>query len=547
MLKSCLIVDCYVDEPACFGVPPFISPYPRYIFGALADAGVDPSAIRYATVDDLRRTGYAIGGRHDAVFLVGGAVVPGKYLGAAIGTVPEINSIFDANPGHRFVVGGLLGRMPWPERPNTHFVRGDIEKYAHGLARGRAVDAPRTGAEIARWAPAGAAMIALHPEFPNVICEMETGRGCPRERHCSFCSEGLVPGVEFREIGDILSEIAALAGRGASRFRLGRQADILQYRNDPSVRRNGFPRPDPGPPRELFGELRAMRDAGLVRTLNVDNANPGTIAAFPVESAAILEAIVKSVTPGDTLAMGVESFDPAVAALNDLKADAAGVRLALRAVNEIGGGRVDGIPVLLPGVNLLHGLRGETPETFRINHRELVAIRDEGLLVKRINIRTVLPFPGTAMAAHGVATGGRTELRYRHFRERIRKDVELAMTREIYPPGTVLRDVVIREGRPGYSLGKQIASYSITARVPGDIANGTFLDAIVVGHRERSVTALPVPVMINELPASALALIPGVGKKKAGDIVLRRPFSNVDEALPFFEGVDAGIIGAFSV
>jgi len=39
------ILDCYVDEPACFGVPPFISPYPRYIFGALADAGVSPDAI----------------------------------------------------------------------------------------------------------------------------------------------------------------------------------------------------------------------------------------------------------------------------------------------------------------------------------------------------------------------------------------------------------------------------------------------------------------------------------------------------------------------
>ena len=34
-----LILDCYVDEPACLGVPPFVSPYPRYIYGALIDAG----------------------------------------------------------------------------------------------------------------------------------------------------------------------------------------------------------------------------------------------------------------------------------------------------------------------------------------------------------------------------------------------------------------------------------------------------------------------------------------------------------------------------
>ena len=34
------IVDGYVDEPAHFGVPPYISTYPRYTAGGLVDAGV---------------------------------------------------------------------------------------------------------------------------------------------------------------------------------------------------------------------------------------------------------------------------------------------------------------------------------------------------------------------------------------------------------------------------------------------------------------------------------------------------------------------------
>jgi len=42
MNKNYLILDFFVDEPACFGVPPFISPYPRYIYGALIQAGVYP-------------------------------------------------------------------------------------------------------------------------------------------------------------------------------------------------------------------------------------------------------------------------------------------------------------------------------------------------------------------------------------------------------------------------------------------------------------------------------------------------------------------------
>jgi len=40
------IVDGYVDEPAHFGVPPYISTYPRYAAGALVDAGVRASRSR---------------------------------------------------------------------------------------------------------------------------------------------------------------------------------------------------------------------------------------------------------------------------------------------------------------------------------------------------------------------------------------------------------------------------------------------------------------------------------------------------------------------
>jgi len=35
-----LIIDGYVDEPACLGVPPYMSPDPRYIAGALVEKGI---------------------------------------------------------------------------------------------------------------------------------------------------------------------------------------------------------------------------------------------------------------------------------------------------------------------------------------------------------------------------------------------------------------------------------------------------------------------------------------------------------------------------
>jgi radical SAM superfamily enzyme with C-terminal helix-hairpin-helix motif len=45
----------------------------------------------------------------------------------------------------------------------------------------------------------------------------------------------------------------------------------------------------------------------------------------------------------------------------------------------------------------------------------------------------------------------------------------------------------------------------------------------------RSVTALPVPVRINSLPATAIRWLPGIGKKKVGTVIAKRPFKDLEE------------------
>ena len=69
-----VVLDGYVDEPSNFGVPPYISPYPRYLAGAVADAGHDWD---YVTIDQAR-AGRALGG--DVLAVISGPIVPGKYL-----------------------------------------------------------------------------------------------------------------------------------------------------------------------------------------------------------------------------------------------------------------------------------------------------------------------------------------------------------------------------------------------------------------------------------------------------------------------------------
>ena len=517
-MNKYLILDCYVDEPACLGVPPFISPYPRYIFGALISSGCDPGQIEYLTIDHLRDNDYTLTENYLHVFLIGGASVPGRYLGARIGTLAEINRILERNGRIQISVGGVINRAVLNPPANTVLIRNDIEKYASTLVKGRPEDSRRTTEDIADWSVKGAEIVKKHPWFPNIICEMETGRGCPRQLHCSFCSEGLIKKIEFRRTEDIINEVDALINAGTRRFRIGRQADIIQFGSRLADYRNGFPRPEPPIVSELFSELKKRKNSGRITVLNVDNANPGSIVNWPEESSFILQAISDAVTPGDTLPFGVESFDENVVRQNNLKVTPEQALFAVKLVNEICGRRVDGIPVLLPGINLIHGLTGETTDTFRINFHWLEKITGMGLLVKRINIRKLQPNPGTALYGSSYKINKAMIKRFEYFRDRIRNEIDNAMLKKIYPAGTILRDNLMLNTREGYTLGKQISSYSITVKVHGVYENKSFLDVMVAGHRERSLQSIPVPFNINTASSRSFEMIPGISREKAGTL-----------------------------
>lgn len=540
-MKKFLILDCFVDEPACLGVPPFISPYPRYIYGALIDAGIDEDRIDYLTIDHMRESGFKIHGSYTRVFLIGGAVVPGKYLGAKIGTLPEILRIIDCNPLHKIAVGGLISTFVSLQKPHIETVSNDIEMYAYSNAAGKSCDEKRTQALASRWGVLGARVVRKHPWFPDIICEIETGRGCPRIRHCSFCSEGLAGAVEFRETEEVINEVDALINYGVKRFRIGRQADIIQYRSGMNEFRGDFPRPNPAAVKELFSALKQRKDNGFIEVLNVDNGNPGSIARWPDESAFILDAIGKTVTPGDTLPFGVESFDISVINQNNLKTTPDETIFAVKMANEICGNRIDGLPALLPGINLIHGLKGETAETFKTNYRYLMQIAEMGLLVKRINIRKLLPFPGTELYSEKINTNKGLLNRFEFFREKIRDDIDRFMLKKIYPAGTVLKNNLVLDRRDSYSFAKQIASYSITVKIPGDLELKSFQDILVTGQRERSLAGVPIPFNINSVNRKALEAIPGINRDRASQIIVKRPFNNISDVSEYLKDVPAEI------
>ena len=528
---NALIIDGYVDEPACLGVAPYISPYVREVAGVLSERGYTPG---YVTIDQVRSDPALVAGqgRGDLVVMIAGLTVPGTYIGGKPATLTEIQQLGTLLREPTTAIGGPIafGYAPGGGRKA---IRQAIAGFDVTLTGSPAValDAWLSGGEPAGstdysltdpWCVAGAGIIARHPAFPYVMCELETATGCSRATvgGCSFCTEPFYGLPRYRSIEGIAEEVAALRAAGARHFRLGRQPDLLAYQSSGGE----FPVPRPEVLRELFSAIR--ESAPDLRTLHIDNINPGTIARHEEAAREALAAIVAGHTPGDIAAFGMETADPAVVAANNLKAMPDDVFRAIEVVNDVGGKRTGGIPELLPGLNFIVGLAGETPATFDENEAFLRRVLKAGLLVRRVNIRQVMPFEGTA--AYEENTLGLHDARFRAFKEWTRREFDEPMLKRVFPAGTILSEVIIEvTGKP--SFGRQMGSYPILVGIPLALPVGSVLDAVVVDQGMRSVTALPCPVEVNTLPVAALRWIPGVGKKRAAAIAARRPFGSLAE------------------
>ncbi len=530
-MSRAVILDGYVDEPACLGVPPYMAPYPRYVAGAL------PGEVLYYTIDQLRRDPSILGtmNRSDLVVIIAGVTVPGKYLGGTPATLPELERYMAGvktprilgGPISMFGAGTEGGKMAHRVKSSPAFdvvATGDIEAVAHGyLAEGLNVDPSlrRTSADIAEWAVKGARILPMHPDFPYTMLEMETYRGCFRGT-CSFCTERFYGRPDFRHIEDVVREAEALYEAGARHFRLGRQPDLLAYMADGDEE---FPEPNADAIERLYRGIRNV--APGLKVLHLDNVNPGTIARHPEASKKALKAIVKYHTSGDVAAFGMESADPHVIRLNNLKALPEEVLEAIRLVNEVGGSRgATGLPELLPGLNFVYGLIGETKETFRLNFDFLKRLLEARLLVRRINIRQVMPFEGTCMGDVGDRIARKHKGVFHAYKEKVRRDIDLEMLKRVVPEGTVLAGVRMELRDGGLTFGRQIATYPILVGVPAELSPGASYDVKVVGHGFRSITAVPYPLDVNHASARILESLPGVGKKRAAAIVRRRPYAN---------------------
>jgi radical SAM superfamily enzyme with C-terminal helix-hairpin-helix motif len=303
------ILDCYTDEPAGLGVPPYLGVYPRYIAGSLGNLPY------YITIDDLRfyklyssiipktkiskKTNIKIYNltsnckkiknileQTSTLIVILGIHTPGKYLSAVPGTLKEVISLIRDLKCEKILTGpvfygtSLEGGKFFEKADLSVFDK--VEKYDFSYD------------EIKEYSINGASIIKQIPDLR--VIEIETGHGC--SGRCSFCTEPIKHRLEFREINDITNEIKSFYELGCRYFRLGKQSCFYTY-----------PKPV-----ELLQKIK--KETPDIGVLHIDNVNPNMVLGKRGEE--ITKAIVKYCTSGNVAAFGVESFDRNVIRENNL-------------------------------------------------------------------------------------------------------------------------------------------------------------------------------------------------------------------------------------
>lgn len=531
---SWLVIDGYEDEPAAFGVPPYVGFHIRYICGVLEQRGIP---YEYRTIDSYRLDAPSLENRLGIVLLAG-AVVPGKYLRGAPISLRETRDVISKSPGDiPFLCGGWAIRgwkqQGWsPLRQNLFLSLQDTDAtLEHFFDQGEWRHKRRTAEQWTDWAHAGARSKAVsrNPDLHGPLTyEVEVYQGCVRfKRGCKFCIEPKKGVPIWRTPEDIIEEVKIAHDMGVEHIRLGGMTDTYTYMAEGVVDME-YPRPNPEPIAKL---LHGLRDDERLGILHTDNGNPSIIAEHLEESEEITKTLVETLSDGAVLSFGLESADPNVHEANWLNCDSNQLKSAIALINKYGRVRGErGLPKLLPGLNFIAGLNGETSQTYDINLKLLRELKQEGHMIRRVNIRQV--------EGKGFQEIDSTD--FRSFKNSVREEFDGPLLEEMLPTGTILNDVwweshdgrtrlprhlepeakdTAITGKAGITFGRQIGAYPILVGMNYLAPLESYSQIMVTGHGARSITGIETGIDWQVATEKQLAAIPGISAKGAWNLI----------------------------
>ncbi|GAB2763929.1 radical SAM protein [Streptomyces bullii] len=499
MTAPVVILDCYTVEPSGLGVPPYLSAYVRQAYAALRRARPCVE-VRYVTIDDVRwclaggrpavdaplsdRWTYSATVNRDkavellrdaeAVVVVAGDKVPSVHLHAVNGSQDDIARAMACARGRRYLLGPMA---TWALSEPASWAGLFDAVHTHTITSGDLALGSRTPAPYGQLEADRDSFTGLIEQMPwSPVAELELYRGCTRKAFCRFCNEpGKAPTVAHRTVEDVLAEATQLYDAGVRHFRLGQQTCFFSYqgRSEDAIR-------------ALLGGIR--EGCPELEMLHIDDADPLAVAA-PVGKR-IAAAVAELCTEGNCAPMGIESFDPAVIERNMLTCTEDILLRAVEHVNAAGAERgAGGLPKLLPGLNLIYGLPGETHATHLANLTALQRIYDAGLMCHRTNVRLARAFPGTPLAEEEASLDGLpSATHFETWKADIDQIWDKPMKQRVYPVGLEIPGVHAYFVDERGTWFRRLGSYAIQIIEPGAaVPVGTPADITVTGHAPRVI------------------------------------------------------------
>lgn len=490
MQPQVVILDCYTDEPSGYGVRPYLGTHQIHLSHALAQAGV---AHAYLTIDDLRyakgvRTGdvdnisvlnitrnaeraLEIVRNASAIYVVMGCFVQYEYFACKPPTADEVADFLSDSAARKvlfYVMGTSTEIDPAFLDSRLANMLSDIEvgnTYRYVLEG----PSPTKGGHIAPNytlldSIVGARPALLDDLLSPVIAEIETGTGCNTPT-CYFCIESeRSPKIRYRSADSIVRQVKTLYDGGIRHFRLGRQPNFFHYgRHDVA---------------ELERLLSGIREACPdLKMLHIDNVNIIDVVGRTGRDFARL--VVEHCTSGNITPFGIESFDDRVRKASGVVGSAEQVMEAIAIINEYGAARgPDGLPRLLPGINLIYGLKGQTSETHAINLERLREILARGHMTRRLYYRSVTRPTGISFGEEAIDDVAAYQ---RNFDDLVREFV-LPMQSLVYPEGGIVRDLTEVRNDRGSTQLRTFGTCSSRYRVRAPLERGFSYDVRVLGN-----------------------------------------------------------------
>ncbi|TDC91964.1 radical SAM protein [Actinomadura sp. 7K507] len=500
--QTCVILDCYTVEPSGLGVPPYLSTYSRTAYQALATAHPG-AAVAYLTIDDVRWT--LNGGRAftepplsdpltysatvnreqtlelladaEVTVVIGGDAVPSVHLQAVNGSTDEIARALACTRGRRVLLGPLGSYVL--DNPAAYGGLFDAV-HTHTVTSGNLLLGSRQAALYEQLAADRLPLDGLISQLAwTPVAEVELYRGCTRRRFCDFCNEPVKAAqVAFRSVDDVLAEVATLYSAGVRHFRLGQQTCFFSYAHR-----------DPVVIESLLAGIR--QTAPELEVLHIDNADPLAVAS--PAGAKIAGLVTRYCSEGNCAPMGIESFDPVVIEANTLTCTPKILQRAIEHVNTVGAEMgPGGLPMLLPGLNLIYGLPGETHRTHYENLAGLTGILDAGLMCHRINVRKARAYPGTPLAALNDLQPPPSAEHFATWNADIAHVFDAPMKKRVYPTGQRIAGTHAFFVNDLGTWHRRLGSYSIQIIDP-DQAWPLYApsDMVVTGHGPRFLYGRP--------------------------------------------------------